>query len=209
MAVGQRRRWAAVKVASEPATAASKKRWALKRAAEQKPISQSRRRAPRGRRRRERPRRAFFSSSETVDARPELDARFERPCGELSFLRPPVMTFSSEQSSNPCSQRLGMNCFRVGLLALTACAQVQDSGLIVYTCAPDGGSSNRVVGDGCGWRNRQVLRVIEPVIHNAPWSSDGNLLAVNASLPARPDQPPQHGIFPLPVRGRGPSSLAD
>jgi TolB protein len=52
-------------------------------------------------------------------------------------------------------------------------------------------------------RNRRVLRVIEPAIHNAAWSPDGSLVAVAASTSVKPGQPPQNGIFLLSATGRG------
>jgi Tol biopolymer transport system component len=50
--------------------------------------------------------------------------------------------------------------------------------------------------------NRRVLRVIEPVIYSAAWSSDGNLL-ISASTSPSPGEPQRRGLFLLPADGKG------
>lgn len=51
--------------------------------------------------------------------------------------------------------------------------------------------------------NRRVLRVIEPVIHGAAWSPDGNTLAIAATTAVKPGESPRRGLFLLPASGRG------
>ncbi|HEU0140000.1 MAG TPA: hypothetical protein VFQ79_09830, partial [Bryobacteraceae bacterium] len=51
--------------------------------------------------------------------------------------------------------------------------------------------------------NRRVLRRIEPVVHSAAWSPDGETLAITAATaPTAGEQPPV-GLFLLPATGKG------
>jgi len=51
--------------------------------------------------------------------------------------------------------------------------------------------------------NRRVIRTIEPVIHSAAWSPDGETLALTAAIARRPDEPPDVGLFLLSATGNG------
>ena len=51
--------------------------------------------------------------------------------------------------------------------------------------------------------NRRVLRIIEPVVHSAAWSPDGETLAITAASAQKPAEPLQAGLFLMPATGKG------